>query len=697
MTIFSLIPISIIEYAAKLSGQSVHRTHLDDLAKELDTGVHPDGHAATAVAIAWHAGNLNGEPQPLSAPRFQDCPFLARHPQMGWVVVLSQTADSCWSARDAAGNVSRLHLEDAECISIPGKTVAEEKQENSVHLVWGAIWRRKSIFIEALMATFLVNLLTLAASLYSMQVYDRVIPNHGFQTLYVLTAGVVVMILLELLIKHVRSYTLDKTGTSIDIELSDWFFKRAMGIRLESRPASVGTLASQIRGFELIRSVLSSTTLFMLADVPFALFFVVVILVIGGWMAVIPLILIPFSLITGLLFQQKIVRYTRENQGQSNRKSGLLVESIDGAESLKANGAEWKIQGRWNNLVSEAGESDEKVRVFSTLSQHITVALQQLGYVGLIAFGAYLVTENQLTMGALIACSIISNRALSPIAQLPAILVQITQAKIAAEGLDKLISLPNEIDDQSHAIVPGKIDAGVRFEQAKFSYDHIDRVALEIAKLDIKAGEKVGVLGGIGSGKSTLLKLASGLYRPKEGRVFLGDLDMALISPQVLRESIAYLPQDMRLISGTLRDNLLQGLPDPGDETILDMARKTGLIDLIANHPKGLALPITEGGRGISGGQRQLIGLTRMVLAKPAILILDEPTASMDAVTETKVVTLLGELAASGVTLIIATHKSALLPVIDRLLVLQGGKFIIDGPRDLVMAKLSGNNQNAIC
>ena len=295
----------------------------------------------------------------------------------------------------------------------------------------------------------------------------------------------------------------------------------------------------------------------------------------------------------------------------------------------------------------------------------------------------------------MIACSIISNRALSPINQLPAVMVKITQARISAEGLDRIITLPNELDDVAHTIVPGKIESGLRFEQAKYVYGRAERISLEIPTLVIKQGERVGVLGSIGSGKSTLLKLASGLYRPREGRVFLGDLDMTLVAPQVLRETIAYLPQDLRLISGTLRDNLLQGLADPGDELILETARKTGLIDLITNHPNGLALPITEGGRGISGGQRQLIGLTRMVLAKPTLLILDEPTASMDSTTEAKVVALLGEMSAAGVTMLIATHKTALLPVIDRLLVLHGGKFIVDGPRDLVMAKLQGTGNTA--
>jgi ATP-binding cassette subfamily C protein LapB len=252
-------------------------------------------------------------------------------------------------------------------------------------------------------------------------------------------------------------------------------------------------------------------------------------------------------------------------------------------------------------------------------------------------------------------------------------MIQIVQAKVAAEGLDALIKLPNEIDDQVHAMIPGHIEGGLRFDQVRFDYGNRDLVALDIPKLEIKPGEIVGVLGSIGSGKSTLTKLASGLYRPSDGNIFFGGLDMAQLANQVLRENIAYLPQDFRLISGTLRDNLQLGLPDHGDEAILEMARKTGLIDLIAKHPKGLALPITEGGSGVSGGQRQLIGLTRMMLSKSSVYILDEPTASMDSATEATVVALLSNLAASGVTMLVSTHKTALLPMVSRLLVMHGG------------------------
>jgi ATP-binding cassette, subfamily C, bacterial LapB len=682
---------AVIVQSARLTGQSVKRERMDDVKNALGKA-RATAAAANLVQLAWKAARLDGGPSVLQAPRPHACPFIGWDAGQGWIIITAHNADGSWQAQDSKGSTIGLkNLEGVECVSLPAKTSGAASAPKASHLIWSAIAQHKAIVLEALLATILVNFLALVASIFSMQVYDRVIPNHGFQTLWVLTIGVLIALLLEFLLKHVRGHAIEKTSTRIDAELSEWFFERALGIRLECRPPSVGTLASQIKGFEMVRGIMSSTSIFMLADVPFAVFFIVVIGLIAPPLVIVPLVLLPISLITGLMFQRQIARNAKENQGQSNRKAGLLVESIDGAESLKANSAEWKLQARWNQLVAEAGESDYNIKQYSSLSQHLTVSLQQAGYVALVAFGAYLVTKNDMTMGGLIACTIINGRALSPIAQLPGLMVQWTHAGAAIAGLDKLISLPNEVDDRVTALTPESLDGSIRFEQARFSYGMTADMAIEIDKLEIRPGEKVGIVGGIGSGKSTLLKIASGLYRPGEGKVFLGGIDMAAISPSFLRETIAYLPQEIRLISGTLRDNLLQGLPDPGDEALLQAARQTGLISLISNHPKGLALPITEGGRGISGGQRQLVGITRMVLAKPTVMVLDEPTSSMDAAAEAKVVATLRAKAADGSTLLVATHKSALLPIVDRLLVIQGGRVAIDGPRDLVLAKLSGS------
>jgi ATP-binding cassette subfamily C protein LapB len=687
---------SLIMQAARLVGQSMLHERID-LIEGVAAGAAKGASAATMVREAWLAAGLEGEPLPLPEPGPIDCPFIGRDATLGWFLVSGRNADGSWLVQptDAEGTTIDT-LDRVECTSLPARSEHRAPPPSAGHLIRQALWRRKTIFAEALLATVLVNFLALVASIYSMQVYDRVIPNHGFQTLWVLSAGALAALVFEFMLKQVRTHAIEKTATRIDSELSEWFFERALGIRLESRPPVVGTLAAQIKGFELVRGVMSASSIFMLVDVPFALFFIAIIAMVGGWLVAIPVLLLPVSLLAGLLFQHQIVRHSKENQGQGNRKAGLLVESIDGAESLKANSAEWKLQSRWSRLVAEAGESDYRIKQYASLSQNMTVSVQQAGYIALVAAGACLVAENHLTMGALIACTIINGRALTPIAQLPVFMVQYAHARAAMEGLDKLIGLPNEIDDRAHALVPQSVSGGIRLDQAVFSYGPEAETALDIARLEIRPGERIGIVGAIGSGKSTLLKVASGLYRPSKGKVFLGGIDMATMSAPFVRESVAYLPQEMRLVSGTLRDNLLQGLPDPGDEVLLQAARESGLISLVSNHPKGLALPITEGGRGISGGQKQLVGLTRILLANPKVLLLDEPSASMDSVAEARVIAMLRRKVAGGATLVVATHKNALFQLVDRLLVMQAGRVLLDGPRDGVLLKLAGGRGASI-
>lgn len=563
----------------------------------------------------------------------------------------------------------------------------------AIDVLWQTLGRRKGIYRDALFATLIVNIIALSTALFTMQVYDRVIPHTGFETLFVMATGISLALLFDLLLKQVRSHLLDKEGTRIDIELSDWFFRRAQGIRMEARPPSLGTLAAQLKGLEYVRGVLGSSTLFVLADVPFALFFIGVIAFIGGPLAIVPLVLVPIALVVGVASQFRVGKAIAASQGHQNQKAGLLVEAIDGVENIKATTNETGLQGQWRDLLFKAGEDDDRIKSASALSSNVTATLQQFSYVILIAFGAVLAVQGELSMGALIACSIISQRALGPIARFPAVLVQWSHAKNALKNLDQLMSLPNEEDEQPHSLNPEVVENSLGLERIEFSYGESTQLALELAKLDIPAGQKVGVVGAIGSGKSTLLKVASGLYRPKAGQVYLGGLDMVNIQHTRLRELVAYLPQDLRLIKGTLRDNVLRGMQDPGDEVILEAARQTGLIELINANPLGLALPISEGGRGTSGGQKQLIGLTRLLLSPAEVLLLDEPTASMDSVSEARVVKLLETLGAQGKTLVISTHKAALLPMMDRLLVFANGRLVMDGPRQDVMAQLSAQKK----
>lgn len=561
-------------------------------------------------------------------------------------------------------------------------------------LVWKALGRRKGTIINALFATLVINTLALASALFTMQVYDRVIPHAGYETLFVLAAGVMLAIAFDLMLKQIRSHMMDREGTRMDVELSDWFFRRAQGIRMEARPPSLGTLAAQLKGLEHVRGVLSSSSLFVLADIPFALLFIGVIAYIGGPLALIPLLLLPLSLTVGIIGQRRVQRAIAASQGHQNQKAGLLVEAIDGVENIKATGNEAHIQEAWKNLIEEAGHEDDRVKAASALSSNVTASLQQISYVVLIAFGAILASTGALSMGALIACSIISQRALGPIARLPSVLVQWTHARVALRNLDQLLSLPNEEDETDRTLEPEVLDNDMRLDRIRFQYGDNQRPALDVPALQIRPGERIAVIGAIGSGKSTLLKVCSGLFRPNQGQVYLGGLDVAHIRHQRLRELIAYLPQELRLTQGTLRRNLLRGFTeDPSDQAILDAARRSGLLALINSHPLGLDLPIAEGGRGLSGGQKQLVGLTRLLLLQPRVLLLDEPTASMDNHSEARIVKLLDDLRQQGVTLLLSTHKSALLPIVDRILVCAEGRILLDGPRQEVLAEMARRQQ----
>lgn len=688
---------TLIAQAARLAGQHLPPARLAELHQSLNQSLNQSIDANDSLQLfnhAWQAAGLEGAARLLHGQTPADLPFIVHSARTGWGLLTARGADGAWRGDTAAGaSIELAAFDGVTCLALSQRGAARAGTPGALRLVLDALWQKKRVFGDAVLATTLVTLLTMATSLFSMQVYDRVIPNQGFNTLWVLSVGVMLSIVLEFVLKQVRSRIVDHSCNSIDHELSEWFFQRMLGIRMEARPASVGTLAAQVKGFEMVRGVLTSTSLFVLTDVPFALVFLVMIVIIGGWLVAVPLVALPLALLAGLMFQKAIQNHTRRNLSASNRKAGLLVEAVDGIESLKSSSAEWVVQARWGKLVAETSHAEQHIRDYAALSQNLTAAFQQVTNVALIGVGAWFVTENQMTMGALLACTIVSNRALAPIIQLPAVMVQWAHARASIDGLEQVISLPNEADVVRHMLSPRALETGLRFERVRFNYGGAQRAALEVERLDFRPGERVGLVGAIGSGKSTLLKLMSGLYQPSDGKVFLGDIDLALLAPPVVRELVGYLPQETRLFSGTLRDNLLFGLADPGEEAILVAARRTGLIDLILGQPRGLALDITEGGRGVSGGQKQLIAITRMLLAKPKMWLLDEPTGAMDAKSEARIVGLLAELSSSGITLIATTHKNALLPLLDRLVVLQGGRIVLDGPRDPVLAKLSGKPQ----
>jgi ATP-binding cassette, subfamily C, bacterial LapB len=548
-----------------------------------------------------------------------------------------------------------------------------------------AIRRHRRIFIDAIFATFIISTMGLLISLYTMQVYDRVIPTRGFSTLWVLTIGVLVGIALDFIMKEVRSYMVDRASKAIDLELSGVFFGKAMDIRMDARPNTVGTFASQIRHFESVRTFMTSTTLFVLADAPFALMFIGVMALIAGPVALVPLVMLPVSIFAGLYFRRPIEKLTMENMALSNRKNGFLIEAVDGIESIKAAGGEWKMRDRYNKMTASIAITELRMKEVTARSTSTAQVIQQLNFIGLVAAGAYGISTGQLTMGALTACTIISGRALAPLAQIPQLILQWTNAKSALSSLNAIMAMPNDRQQEQRLVVPDGCSGQLELKDLVFGYDN-DRPILEVPSLTIRPGERVAVLGSIGSGKSSLIKLLSGLYKPKSGSVFLDHVDMDHLAPEFVREQIGYLPQDVRLFHGSLRENLTLGLPTPNDSVVLRMARLTGLDKIIQNHPKGLELEIHEGGRGLSGGQRQLVGLTRLLLAQPKIMLLDEPTASMDSRLEASVMKHLFEEINPDSILLVVTHKPGLLTHVDRVIVLDKGRIVADGPRDKILA-----------
>lgn len=558
-----------------------------------------------------------------------------------------------------------------------------------------AVSKHRKVFMEAVLATFVISILGLFTALYTMQVYDRVVPTRGFSTLLVLTIGVALSIAFEFFMKQARSRTVDIASKKIDLELSTVFFGKAMAIRMDARPPTVGTFASQIRHFESVRAFMTTSTLFIMADAPFAILFIGVIAIIGGPVALVPLITVPLAVASSFFFLRRIKAITSENMEESNLKNGLLIEAIDGAESVKASGGEWKMEDRYRELTTTISHSDLEMRTLQSRATGMGQAIQQANYVGMIAVGAFAITEGLITMGALIACSIIAGRALTPIAQIPNLVMQWNQARIALEGLDHIMAMPSDRDDSSRQMVPGRCQGELFIKEASFSFVE-NQPALELVDVRIAPGERVAIIGAVGSGKSTLIKMLSGLFQPTSGAVMLDDVDIRQLAPQFVREHIGYLPQDVRLFRGTLRDNLTLGLPTPSDSRLLQACQLTGLQQIVTNHPQGLELPIAEGGRGLSGGQRQLVGLTRLLLAQPKVMLLDEPTAAMDNQLEASVMAHLFKEVAPTSSLVVVTHKLALLRHVDRVIVVDQGKRVFDGPKDKVMAMLQQNNKSKV-
>lgn len=625
----------------------------------------------------------------VGAPRAQHFPLLVYQASRGWAIadqwntpedvrVATPAGPQIWPAQDELV-FYRLR--------IPGERT-KKAPSRSFKIFLNALLSRKRMLIEAVVSTIAISLVSLGVSLFTMQVYDRVIPQRGLSTLWVLLSGVLFAIFVELLLRWIRAVALEREAAAIDAEVSEYFFARMQALRLDARPASVGTLAAQLRGLEQVRAVMSAASVYLVADLPFALFFIWVIAQIGGSVALVPMVGLPLVLLFAWASSRAVRRETKRSQVSSYRKNGLLVEAIAANEIVKATRGHWELLARWNKLVDQLTSEDERVRRWSSLAQAVANAGQQIVYITMIAVGSLLVIEGEITMGALIACSIIAGRVNGPLlAQLPGLITQWGYARSALEGLDQLLALPLDRDPDGDYLRPSNLKGPIKLESVVFAHPGA-RSGLDIPKLTIRPGERVAIIGPVGSGKSTLLKLLAGIYRPQSGAISLAGLDLQQIAEDTLREHVGYLPQDYRLVQGSLRENLLLGRADPGDDVLMTFASQAGLAPFIAAHPKGLDMQINEGGSGVSGGQRQLAGLTRMLLANPDVWLLDEPTAALDQESEQRVLAAIERSAAKDGTIVLVTHKMSLLRMAQRVIVVAQGKIVMDGPTAQVVKEL---------
>ncbi|MBN3121822.1 type I secretion system permease/ATPase, partial [Pectobacterium brasiliense] len=557
------------------------------------------------------------------------------------------------------------------------------------HWFWQHFRGAKRQIGEISLASIVGNVLALAGILFSMQVYDRVIPAQSIPTLWVLFFGVLLAAALEYAIRLSRTIVSDLMGKSIDLNVSGMLFARALAIKNEARPKSTGSFISQLREIDQVRELLTSTTVGAAADMPFVLLFLGIMAMIGGPLVFIPMLAIPLIVIPGLLLQWPMAKLAKEGMRESALRNAVLVESIEGIEDIKALQAEPYFQRQWEQTHEVSAAIGMKQRVWGARLSGWASTVQQLTYAGMLVFGCYLVMAGDITTGTLVACSLLSSRTIAPLMQLTMVFSRWQHAKTAMTGLDDLLQKPLDRPEEGKMAHCPILQGYFQLHNVQYSYDpEKGDTALQVGKLEIKPGEKVALLGKVGAGKSTLLKLLANQATATRGKVIIDGVDISQIDPADVRRQLGFLSQESRLFFGSLRQNLMLGNPHATEQELLQALRISGALSLIQQDASSLDRIIHEGGRGLSGGQRQMILLSRMLLRNPQIVLLDEPTASMDEQLESHVIHQLSSWL-TGRTLVLVTHRPALLKLVDRVVVMDGGRIVADGPRDQILKAVS--------
>ena len=570
-----------------------------------------------------------------------------------------------------------------------------DARSESLHLSKGKRWfwdvlrYYTPIYRHVAFASVITNLIGVLSPLFVMNVYDRVVPNNAVETLWVLAAGILLAYIFDFMLRNLRSYFVDVAGRNADVVLSSSLVNKVLTMRLDAKPESTGALVNNLREFESLREFFSSSTLLACIDVPFLVVFLLLLSFIGGPLVLLPLAAMPILIGAGIYLQGAAKRSAEQGYKQNMQKNALLVEIVHGLETLKCCMAESRMQKLWETIVGLSAKSSTEAREQNNQAVNISTLVTQLVTVAMTIWGVYRIHEGSMTMGGLIGSNILVGRAMAPLMQLATLLTRLQNSRVSLQALDQLMELPTENQEENTLVDFGTLDPSFSMEDVSFTYPGAERMALNNISLRIMPGEKVGVIGRMGSGKSTLGKLLIGLYQPKEGAVKFGNVDIRQLPGADLRGRVGFLPQDIVLFYGTIRDNIALGDPSINDHLIMRAASLAGVIDFVRNNPAGFGAQVGEQGKALSGGQRQALALARALVRDPDVLILDEPTSNMDTGTEQLVQRHLHSIIADK-TLILITHRLSMLSMVDRLIVMDSGRVMLDGPKDAVLRRLRG-------
>lgn len=606
------------------------------------------------------------------------------YPELGDAVVEVPLAELANHYTGRAIYVRPQERFDARTAEI-GKTA--NAKNRTAHWFWGVIADHKYLYRDVLLTALLINFFALVSPLFVMNVYDRVVPNHATDTLWVLAIGMLIAISADFVLRMMRAWFVDLAASRVDVTLSASIMERVLGMKLSERPASVGSFTAGLQSFEAIRSFISSATILALVDLPFVLLFLIVVLLIS-WPLVFPILVgVALVMIYTAAVQHKMHLLSENSMQASAQRNATLVESLSALETVKTLGAEGRMQAVWEKTTLLVSRVGVKMRLLSGSVGTSTLWIQQAVSVVIIIVGVYQIIEGNLSQGGLIAAYMLSSRIMAPVGQTAGLLMQYHSAATALTALDAIMQKPVERPVDANWISRPRLQGGIEFKKVAFKYPQDEREVLRDVAFKISPGERVAILGRNGSGKTTIEKLIAGLYEPTAGTVLLDGIDIRQLDPAELRRNMGYVSQDVNLFFGSLRDNIAMGAPHASDDAILEAVRLSGLTDFVNQHPLGLAMPVGEHGQLLSGGQRQSVSIARALLNDPPILLMDEPTGAMDHTSEEEFKRNLVQFAAHK-TLLVITHRTSLLELVNRIIVIDGGKIVADGAKEQVVEAL---------